>query len=188
MRDCFENKEDVVFILTGKEIQPDVNKIAPPLHFEYEINKYNDVLFILEGYGKKKNVKYRMHLSEVSEEVYPRQTVTDEEKIKINGPNIKYRAVRYGLDGIDCNYIIMLINIPNTNNKYTFCFMNIFEIIDQYRVAPRQSRDGDELDSRAEDMENIVLDGGKPKKRMHNSETNSYNSIKTTSEFYSDDN
>jgi hypothetical protein len=30
MRDCFENKEDVVFILTGKEILPDVNKIAPP--------------------------------------------------------------------------------------------------------------------------------------------------------------
>jgi hypothetical protein len=37
--------------------------------------------------------------------------------------------------------------------------MNIFEIIDQHRVALRQSLDGDELDSRAEDMKNIVFDG-----------------------------
>jgi hypothetical protein len=188
MRDCFENKLDVIFVLIEEEILPDVNVIAPPLQFQYNINKYGDVLFILQGYGKKKNVKYKIHLTEGSEEVYPRQTVTDEEKKQVNGPNIKYRAVRYGLDGIGCNYIIMLINIPNTNNKYTYGFMNIFEIIDQYRVRPGPSGNNEEKDSKAEDMKNIVLDGGKPKKRKHNFETDSYNSIKTTSEFYSDDN
>jgi hypothetical protein len=88
-RDCFEEKFGMIFVLTGKEILPDVNKVAPPLQFKYNINKYNDVLFILEGYGKTKNVKYKMHLTESTEEVYPRQTVTDEEKIQINGLDIK---------------------------------------------------------------------------------------------------
>jgi hypothetical protein len=44
----------------------------------------------------RRNVKYRMHLTEGTEEVYPRQTVTDEERIQINGPNIKYNL--YDLD------------------------------------------------------------------------------------------
>jgi hypothetical protein len=187
MRDCFEDKDDVIFYLIEKEKLPDVNKEAPPLHFEYNVNKYNDVLFILEGYGKKKNVKYKMHLTEGTEEVYPRQTVTDEEKEQINGPNIKYRAVRYGLNGTDCNYIIMEIKIPNTNNKHTYRFINIIEIINQYRVKPRESEDDDDLDSRAEDKKNIVLDGGLARKRQHNSNSDSYASLKTTAEFYEND-
>jgi hypothetical protein len=182
-RNCFEDKDDVVFVLIEKEKLPDVNKDAPPLQFKYNINKYGDVLFIVEVFKGRKNVKYRMHLTEGNEQVYPRQTVTHEEKEEINGPNIKYRAVRYGFDGIDCNYIIMEIKIPNTNNGFTYSFMDIFEIIDQYRVRPRQS-DNDELDSRAEDMENIVLDGAIAKKRKHNSDTDSYASLKTTKDFY----
>jgi hypothetical protein len=144
-RDCFEDKVGMIFVLTGTEMLPDVNKDAPSLHFDYNVNKYNDVLFILEGYGNGKNVKYRMHLTEGTEQIYPSQTVTDEEKIQTNGPDIKYRGVRYGLEGIDCNYIIMQIKIPNTN-KYTYRFMNIFEIINQYRVKPRESEDDEELD------------------------------------------
>jgi hypothetical protein len=42
-RDCFEDKMDMIFVLTGKEMLPDVNKDAPPLQFQYNINKYNDV-------------------------------------------------------------------------------------------------------------------------------------------------
>jgi hypothetical protein len=145
------------------------------------------VLFILEGYGKTINVKYRMHLTEGTEEVYPRQTVTDEEKKQINGPDIRYKAVRYGLEGMGCNYIIMEINVPNTKNKCTYSFMNIFEIINQYRVKPRESEDDEDLDSRAQDMENIVLDGGLARKRQHNSDTDSYASIKTTADFYEND-
>jgi hypothetical protein len=82
------------------------------------------------------------------------------------------------------NYIIMEINIPNTDNKCTYRFMNIFEIINQYRVKLFEN---EELDSRAEDKENIVLDGGLAKKRQHNSDTDSYASLKTTAEFYEND-
>jgi hypothetical protein len=183
-KDCFEDKMGMIFVLTGEEMLADVNKDAPALHFEYNVNKYNDVLSILEGYGNRKNVKYRMHLTEGTEQIYSRQTVTDEENIKINCPDNAYRAVRYGLDGNGCNYIVMEIKIPNTNG-FTYRFMNIFEIIDQYRVKPRESEDDEELDSRAEDMENIVLDGAIAKKRQHNSDTDSYASIKTTRDFYS---
>jgi hypothetical protein len=187
-RNCFEEEMDMIFALTGKEMLPDVNKDAPPLQFQYNINKYNDVLFILEGYGKTKNVKYRMHLTEGTEEVFPRQTATDEEKIQINGPDIRYKAVRYGLDGIGCNYIIIEIKIPNTKAySYSYRFMNIFEIINQYRVKPRESEDDEELDSRAKDKENTVLDGGLAKRRQHNSDTDSYASLKTTAEFYEND-
>jgi hypothetical protein len=185
-RDCFEDNMGMIFVLTGKEMLSDVNKEAPTLHFDYNVNKYNDVLFILEGDEKRKNVKYRIYLPEGTKEVYPRQTATDEEKIQINGPDIKYRAVRYGLDGNGCNYIIMQINIPNSNS-FTYRFMNILEIIDQYRVKPRESEDDEELDSRVEDKKNIVLDGGIAKKRQHNSDSDSFASLKTTAEFYEND-
>jgi hypothetical protein len=45
-RDCFENY-GVVFVLIKEEILPDVVKVAPPLQFEYNINKYNDITFIM---------------------------------------------------------------------------------------------------------------------------------------------
>jgi hypothetical protein len=182
-RDCFEDKMDMIFYLIEKEKLPDVNKEAPALHFDYDVNKYGDVLFILEGYAKRKNVKYRMHLTEGGEQVYPSQTVTDDEKIKINGPNIQYRGVRYGPNGVGCNYIIMQIKIANTD-RITYRFMDIFEIIDQYRIAPRKSDNDDDLNSRAEDKKNIVLDGDIPRKRQHNSDSDSYASLKTTAEFY----
>jgi hypothetical protein len=178
MRDCFEDNDGVVFHLIEEEKLPDVNKVAPPMQYDLKINKYSDVLFILERFKHRKNVKYRMHLTVGSEEIFPRQTVTDEEKIQINGSNVGYQAVSYGLECNECNYIVMVIKIPNTNNKLTYRFMNIFEIIKQYRG------NNEELDSRLEDK-NIVLDGDIPRKRKHNSETDSYASLKTTRDFYS---
>jgi hypothetical protein len=81
---------------------------------------------------------YKMYLTEGNEEVYTRQSVTDEEKERINRPNIRYKAVPYGVDGDICNYIVMMINIPNSDNKHSLRFMNIFEIIKQYHVDPRE--------------------------------------------------
>jgi hypothetical protein len=129
---------------------------------------------------------------QANEELYLRETVTDEEKERINGPNIRYKAVSYGLYGKMCNYIVMEINVPNIENRFTYCFMNIFEIIKQYHITVSYNDDNDnnnnddeeELDSRLEDMEN-----GIPRKRKKNSETesyNSYNSIESTKEFYSE--
>jgi hypothetical protein len=187
LRDCFENNS-VAFLLVGEVILPEVNKEAPPLRFEYNINDYGDVAFILEEFENRKNVLYKMHLTEGGEEIYKRQTVTDEMKVQVNGENNIYEAVWFGVEGDLYNYIVKKIKIPNTNNRFTYRFMNIFEIIDQYRVAPRQSGGDDELDSRAEDMKNIVLDGPKPRKRRHDSDTesnNSYGSIESTTRFYS---
>jgi hypothetical protein len=184
LRDCFENNS-VAFLLTGQALLPEVNKKAPSLRFEYDINDYDDVAFILEEFKNRKNVLYKMHLTEGGEEIYKRQTVTDEKKVQVNGENNIYEAVWFGVEGDLCNYIVKKIKIPNTNNRFTYHFMNIFEIIDQYRVAPRQSGGDDELDSRLEDMENIALDGSKPRKRSHDSDTDSYASIESTTRFYS---
>jgi hypothetical protein len=186
LRDCFEN-DTVAFVLVGQAVLPEVNKIAPPLHFEYDINDYGDVTFILNEFKKRYNVYYKMHLMEAYEEIYKRQTVTDKVKAQINGENNIYEAVPYGVEGNACNYIVKKIKIPNNSfTGFTYRFMNIFEIIDQYRVAPRQSGN-DELDSRLEDFKNIDIDidGVKPKKRSHDSDTDSYASIESTTNFYS---
>jgi hypothetical protein len=187
LRDCFEDNFHLVFLWVGQEMVPEVNKIAPPLQFEYDINDYGDVTFILEEFKKRKNVLYKMHLTDGLEDIYKRQTVTEEMKMQVNGQNNIYKAVSYGLDSNVCNYTVKMIKIVNTNNRFMYRFMNIFEIIDQHRVSANPTADVDELDSWANDMKNIVMDGAKPRKRKHKSETDSYSSLKTTSEFYSDD-
>jgi hypothetical protein len=106
-------------------------------------------------------------------------------KIQVNGQNNICKAVSYGLEGSICNYIVKMIKIPNTDKRFTYSFMNIFKIIDQYRVDPCSTADGDELDSRAEDIKNTVVDGLKPRKSSHNSNTDSYTSIESTTRFYS---
>jgi hypothetical protein len=42
LRDCFENNFHG-FLLVGDAVLPEVNKNAPPLRFEYDINDYGDV-------------------------------------------------------------------------------------------------------------------------------------------------
>jgi hypothetical protein len=69
LRDCFEDKLDYVFELTGEEILPIVNKIAPKLEYNIEINSEGDVEFVVEEFGGKKNVYYRMHLLQAMEQI-----------------------------------------------------------------------------------------------------------------------
>jgi hypothetical protein len=125
-----------------------------------------------------------MRLTEGSEEIYKWQTVTDEMKVQVNGQNNIYEVVAYELEGSMCNYIVKKIKIPNTNNRFTYLFMNIFEIIDQYRVAPRQSGDGFK-DGRHEEYS---YGWSETKKKKHDSDTesnNNYGSIESTTRFYS---
>jgi hypothetical protein len=68
------------------------------------------------------------------EQIYREQTVTDEVKTEINGENNIYKAVPYGYEGSLCNYIIKMIKIPNTVNKFSYNFMDMFEIIEQYHI------------------------------------------------------
>jgi hypothetical protein len=187
MRDCFEDNLHTIFVLKGQAMLPDVSKIVPPLEFEYNINVYGVVPFILNEFKKRENVLYKMHLTEGLEDIYKPQTVTDEKKIQVNGLDNIYKAISYRLEGNVCNYIVKMIKVPNTNNRFTYRFMNIFEIIDQYRLTSRRSGGGDELDSRMEDMKNIVLDGDIPRKRKHNSHSDSYASLKTMIEFHEND-
>jgi hypothetical protein len=93
---------------------------------------------------------------EGNEELYLRETVPDEEKEPINGLNNKYKVVLYGLYGKICNYVVKEINICNIENRFTYPFINIFEIIKQYNIDPRPSGDDEELDSRLEDMVNGI--------------------------------
>jgi hypothetical protein len=60
LRDCFEDKHPLHFELRGQTILPDVPKITPKMEYNFNINNYSDVIFILEEYNKKKNVKYVM--------------------------------------------------------------------------------------------------------------------------------
>jgi hypothetical protein len=71
--------------------------------------------------------------------------------------------------------------------------MDIFEIIDQYHITVSYSddydnnnNDYDDSDSRSGDDENSVDSCPRPRKRAGDLE--SYNGMKTTSKFYSDDN
>jgi hypothetical protein len=63
-----------------------------------------------------------------------------------------------------------MIKIPNTNNKVTYRFTDIFEIIDQYHVTVsynddnNNNYDDDNSDSRSGDEENSVVSRPKPKK------------------------
>jgi hypothetical protein len=69
-------------------------------------------------------------LREGIEEIYRGKTATDEIKIKINGLNNICKVVPFGYDGRLSNYIVKMIKIPKTDNKFTYSFMDIFEIID----------------------------------------------------------
>jgi hypothetical protein len=130
LRDCFENKNNLTFQLTGHSMLPGIPRIPPKMEYKLNVNQYGDVVFILEIFNKRKNVYYRMHLRDGIEQIYKMQTVTDEIKTKINGVNNIYKAVPFGYDGILSNYIVKMIRIPNTDYKITYRFMDIFEIID----------------------------------------------------------
>jgi 5'-3' exonuclease len=90
LRNCFEDKNNLTFQLTGQSMLPGIPRIAPKMEYKLNINKYGDVVFILENFNKHKNVFYRMHLRDGIEEIYKEQTATDEVKIKINGLNNIY--------------------------------------------------------------------------------------------------
>jgi hypothetical protein len=152
LRDCFEDNIYNVFELTGEDILATVNKIAPKLEYQLEINTEGDVEFVVEEFGGGKNVYYRMHLLQAMEQIYI-QTATDE----------------------------MMIKIPNTENKYTYRFMDIIGIIVQYGIT-----EGDEeVDSRADDIVDMEVDDEGGKKRQHNSDSDNYASLKTKRDFYS---
>jgi hypothetical protein len=180
LRDCFEDNIYYVYELKGEDILPTVNKIAPKLQYNLEINTGGDVEFVVEEFGGRKNVYYRMHLLQAMEQIYI-QTATDEMKRQVNGLNNVYKTVPYGYDGKPCNYIVKMIRIPNTENKYPYRFMDIIGIIVQYGITV-----GDEdVDSRADDMVDMEVDDEGRKKRQHNSDSDSYASLKTTTDFYS---
>jgi hypothetical protein len=179
LRDCFEDNIYNVYELKGEDILPSVNKTAPKLEYQLEINAEGDVEFVVEEFNKRKNVYYKMHLLQAMEQIYI-QTASDEMKRQVNGVNNVYKAVPYGYDGKLCNYIVKMIRIPNTENKYTYRFMDIIRIIVQYGITV-----GDELDSRADDMVDLEIDDEGRKKRQHNSDSDSYASLKNTTDFYS---
>jgi hypothetical protein len=70
LRDCFEDNIFNVYELTGEDILPTVNKIAPKLEYHLEINTEGDVEFVVEEFGGRKNVYYRMHLLQAMEQIY----------------------------------------------------------------------------------------------------------------------
>jgi hypothetical protein len=84
-----------------------------------------------------------MHLRDGIEQIYKTQIATDEVKTKINGVNNIYKAVPFGYDSKLSNYIVKMIKIPNTDNKVTYRFMDIFEIIDQHRITVSYNDDND---------------------------------------------
>jgi hypothetical protein len=165
------------------------------MEYKLNINQYSngDEVFILENFNKQKNVYYRMHLRDGIEEIYKDKTATNEIKTKINGLNNTYKVVPFGYDGRLSNYIVKIIRIPNTDNKLTYRFMEIFEIIDQYHMAVSYNDDNDNnniydenSDSISGDEENSVVSHPRARKRACDLE--SYISIKTMSKFYSNDN
>jgi hypothetical protein len=79
------------------------------------------------------------------------QTASDEVKTKINGLNNIYKAVPFGYEGRLSNYIVKMIKIPNTDNKFTYSFMDLFEIIDQYHIAVSYNDDNDNNDDYDDD-------------------------------------
>jgi hypothetical protein len=95
LRDCLEDNIYNVYELKGEDILPSVNKIAPKLEYQLEINTEGDVESVVEEFGGKKNVYYRMHLLQAMEQIYI-QTATDEMKRQVNGVNNVYKAVPYG--------------------------------------------------------------------------------------------
>jgi hypothetical protein len=70
LRDCFEDKNNLTFRLTGQSILSGIPRIAPKMEYKLNINKYGDVVFILENFNKHKNVFYRMLLGDGIEKMY----------------------------------------------------------------------------------------------------------------------
>jgi hypothetical protein len=58
LRDCFEDKTPLIFQLTGQQILPSIIKISLKMEYTLNINSYSKVIFILEGYNTRKNVRY----------------------------------------------------------------------------------------------------------------------------------
>jgi hypothetical protein len=157
-------------------------------------NKQNDTNNIMYAFKSIRNpLNDKFERKQIKKEIEERKVTMDLTKIPYYKPNPIYNYWENEMVPIvpvpekqeDCYtyeehrafktmyFIVKMIRIPNMENKYTYRFMDIIGIIVQYGITI-----GDEdVDSRMDDK------GGK--KRQHNSDSDSYDSLKTTRDFYS---